>query len=73
MQYYELLIANDLNKLLKQTGLTKDQLKFAINLLKTLKPYPGMEFDKQESDYQIPDVVSKRFTLAGPAKPRCTS
>ena len=68
------MIANDLNKLLKQTGLTKDQLKFAINLLKTLKPYPGMEFDKQESDYQIPDVVvSKRFTLAGPAKPRCTS
>ena len=34
LQYYELLIANDLNKLLKQTGLTKDQLKFAINLLK---------------------------------------
>ncbi|TDM61121.1 RNA polymerase factor sigma-54 [Acinetobacter pittii] len=57
LEYYELLIANDLNKLLKQTGLTKDQLKFAINLLKTLKPYPGMEFDKQESDYQIPDVV----------------
>lgn len=57
LQYYELLIANDLNKLLKQTGLTKDQLKFAINLLKTLKPYPGMDFDKQESDYQIPDVV----------------
>ncbi|KRI63222.1 RNA polymerase factor sigma-54 [Acinetobacter pittii] len=57
LQYYELLIANDLNKLLKQTGLTKDQLKFAINLLKTLKPYPGMDFDKQEYDYQIPDVV----------------
>ncbi len=74
LQYYELLIANDLNKLLKQTGLTKDQLKFAINLLKTLKPYPGMDFDRQESDYQIPDVeVSKRFTLAGSAKPRCTS
>ncbi|PTV50082.1 RNA polymerase factor sigma-54 [Acinetobacter pittii] len=57
LEYYELLIANDLNKLLKQTCLTKDQLKFAINLLKTLKPYPGMEFDRQESDYQIPDVV----------------
>lgn len=63
LQYYELLIANDLNKLLKQTGLTKDQLKFAINLLKTLKPYPGMEFDKQESDYQIPDVVVSKKDL----------
>lgn len=63
LQYYELLIANDLNKLLKQTGLTKDQLKFAINLLKTLKPYPGMDFDKEESDYQIPDVVVSKKDL----------
>ncbi|OBA10925.1 RNA polymerase factor sigma-54 [Acinetobacter calcoaceticus] len=63
LQYYELLIANDLNKLLKQTGLTKDQLKFAINLLKTLKPYPGMDFDKQEYDYQIPDVVVSKKDL----------
>lgn len=63
LQYYELLIANDLNKLLKQTGLMKDQLKFAINLLKTLKPYPGMDFDKEESDYQIPDVVVSKKDL----------
>ncbi|MCU4330373.1 RNA polymerase factor sigma-54 [Acinetobacter pittii] len=63
LQYYELLIANDLNKLLKQTGLTKDQLKFAINLLKTLQPYPGMDFEKQESDYQIPDVVVSKKDL----------
>ncbi|KCY27204.1 RNA polymerase factor sigma-54 [Acinetobacter pittii] len=63
LQYYELLIANDLKKLLKQTGLTKDQLKFAINLLKTLKPYPGMDFDRQESDYQIPDVVVSKKDL----------
>ncbi|MDP9805405.1 RNA polymerase factor sigma-54 [Acinetobacter calcoaceticus] len=63
LQYYELLIANDLNKLLKQTGLTKDQLKFAINLLKTLKPYPGMDFAKEESDYQIPDVVVSKKDL----------
>ncbi|MCG9482372.1 RNA polymerase factor sigma-54 [Acinetobacter sp. P1(2023)] len=63
LQHYELLIANDLNKLLKQTGLTRDQLKFAIDLLKTLKPYPGMDFDKQESDYQIPDVVVSKKDL----------
>jgi len=63
LRHYELLIANDLNKLLKQTGLTRDQLKFAIDLLKTLKPYPGMDFDKQESDYQIPDVVVSKKDL----------
>ncbi|MFI8146016.1 RNA polymerase factor sigma-54 [Acinetobacter sp. ABJ_C5_2] len=63
LQYYELLIANDLNKLLKQTGLSKDQLKFAVDLLKTLKPYPGMDFEKQESEYQIPDVVVAKKDL----------
>ena len=57
LNYYELLISNDLNKLLKQTGLSKEQLTIAIELLKTLKPYPGLEFDQQESEYQVPDVV----------------
>ena len=57
LQCYELLIANDLNKLLKSTGLNMSQLKEAIGLLKTLKPYPGADFESQESDYQIPDVV----------------
>ena len=57
LKYYELLVSNDLNKLLKQTGLSKDQLRFAVDLLKTLKPYPGLDFEKQELEYQIPDVV----------------
>lgn len=63
LQYYELLIANDLNKLLKQTGLSKDELKLSVDLLKKLKPYPGMDFQKQESEYQIPDVVVAKKDL----------
>lgn len=63
LQYYELLIANDLNKLLKQTGLSKDEVKLSVDLLKTLKPYPGMDFQKQESEYQIPDVVVAKKDL----------
>ncbi|WP_445116412.1 RNA polymerase factor sigma-54 [Acinetobacter sp. WZC-1] len=54
---YELLISNDLNRLIKQTGLNADQLKSAVELLRTLKPYPGLEFEDKESDYQVPDVV----------------
>lgn len=57
MTHYELLISNEIPKLLKQTGLNTDQLKCAVELLKTLKPHPGMEFEDNESDYQIPDVV----------------
>src|SRR5690554_895265 len=57
MTHYELIISNEIPKLLKQTGLNTDQLKCAVELLKTLKPHPGMEFEDKESDYQIPDVV----------------
>ncbi len=57
LKHYEYLVSNDLNKLIKQTGLSTDQLKAAIDLLKTLKPYPGLEFQEKDSDYQIPDVV----------------
>jgi RNA polymerase sigma-54 factor len=57
LNFYELLISNDLPKLLKQTNLNINQLKQAISLLKTLKPYPGEAFENKELDYQIPDVV----------------
>ncbi|OTG89194.1 RNA polymerase factor sigma-54 [Acinetobacter sp. ANC 3813] len=57
LQHYELLISNELPKLVKQTGLSTDQLKSAVELLKTLKAHPGVEFEDRESDYQIPDVV----------------
>ncbi|WP_374667289.1 RNA polymerase factor sigma-54 [Acinetobacter sp.] len=57
MRHYELLISNELPKLIKQTGLNADQLKAAVELLKTLKAHPGVEFENRESDYQIPDVV----------------
>ncbi|QIO05153.1 RNA polymerase factor sigma-54 [Acinetobacter shaoyimingii] len=57
LKHYELLIANDLNRLLKQSGLKQDQLKPTVELLKTLKAYPGLEFEDKEQDYQIPDVV----------------
>lgn len=57
LKNYELLITNELPKLIKQTGLNTDQLKQAIGLLKTLKAHPGQEFENKDSDYQIPDVV----------------
>ena len=57
LKNYELLISNELPKLIKQTGLNTEQLKLAISLLKTLKAHPGQEFEDKDSDYQIPDVV----------------
>jgi len=57
LEHYHLLIVNDLGKLLKQTGLNTERLKSAINMLKTLKAYPGIEFEDESSNYQIPDVI----------------
>ncbi len=57
LQHYEFLISNDVNKLLKVTGLSMPELKAAIELLKTLKPSPGLDFEDSNSEYQIPDVV----------------
>ena len=60
LQHYELLISNELPKLIKQTGLNQDQLRCALDLLKTLKPYPGQEFEDKTCNYQIPDVVVRK-------------
>ena len=57
MNHYELLISNELSKLMKQTGLNTDQLKSAVLLLKSLKAYPGADFENKDLDYQVPDVV----------------
>lgn len=57
LKHHELLIANDVNRLIKQTGFKIDQLKQGIELLKTLQAHPGLAFEQKESDYQIPDVV----------------
>ena len=57
LAFYPLLVANDINKLMKQSGLSTEQLKLAIGLMKTLKPYPGSDFSSGEAEYQIPDVV----------------
>lgn len=57
MNHYELLISNELSKLMKQTGLNTDQLKSAVLLLKSLKAYPGADFENKDLNYQVPDVV----------------
>lgn len=57
---HQYLINNDLNKLIKMTGLNADELKAGLGLIKTLKPYPGSDFAEAEIEYQIPDVVISR-------------
>ena len=60
LQNAELLLTNDINKLMRKTQLDIDQLKQAMNLLKSFDPAPGARFQKQEQDYQTPDVILKK-------------
>ena len=57
LQHHDLLISNDLNRLMRQTQLDQDALKQALALIQQLNPYPGQKFSDPERDHQIPDVV----------------
>lgn len=57
LKYHELLEKNDIKGLLKATELSLDELKSAMCLLRTLDPYPGLEFAAQDEEYQTPDVL----------------
>lgn len=60
LQFHELLVANDINRLMRQTQLDHDTLKSALNLIKSLDPYPGLKFEDAERDQQVPDVVVRK-------------
>ncbi|MFC3902449.1 RNA polymerase, sigma 54 subunit, RpoN/SigL [Acinetobacter marinus] len=60
LQNADLLLTNDLNKLMRKTQLDLDQLKQAMALLKSFDPAPGAKFQAQEQDYQTPDVILQK-------------
>ena len=60
LAHADLLIANDINRLVKQTKLSMEQLKAAMGLLKSFDPNPGAQFQNKEQEYQTPDVVLQK-------------
>ncbi|MCJ8146253.1 RNA polymerase factor sigma-54 [Acinetobacter sp. A3.8] len=60
LQNAELLLTNDINKLMRKTQLDLDQLKQAMALLKSFDPAPGARFQEQGQDYQTPDVILQK-------------
>lgn len=60
LQYHELLVANDINRLMRQTQLDQESLKAALSLVKVLDPYPGLKFQDVEKDHQVPDVIVRK-------------
>lgn len=58
--HHELLVANDINRLMRQTQLDQEALKEALVLIKSLDPYPGQKFTDAERDHQVPDVIVRK-------------
>lgn len=60
LKHSDLLLTNDINRLMKQTQLDLDELKDAMLLLKSLDPAPGAKFQTKQQDYQTPDVILQK-------------
>lgn len=58
--HHELLVANDIVKLMRLTQLDQDALRQALQLIKSLDPYPGLKYQAQEQDHQVPDVIVRK-------------
>lgn len=62
LEHHECLIKNDLKKLLKQTGMSIEELQSGIALVRTLNPFPCDGLFNTSVDYQIPDVIVKKVS-----------
>ncbi|MEY2863288.1 MAG: hypothetical protein RLY58_995 [Pseudomonadota bacterium] len=60
LQHHELLVANDITRLMRLTKLDHDELRRALQLIKSLDPYPGLRFQASEQSHQLPDVIVRK-------------
>lgn len=68
LMHSPLLAAHDLSKLMRQTGLSTEELQAAMSLIRTLQPFPGSKFAAQDDTQQIPDVIVQRKLIRGQAR-----
>lgn len=62
LQHHELLVSNELARLLRATQLTEPELQAALLLIKSLDPYPGLKFQSNDDSHQVPDVIVRQKT-----------
>jgi len=55
LQHHELLVSNELVRLLRATQLTEPELHAALLLIKSLDPYPGLKFQSNDDSHQVPE------------------
>ncbi|MCK6439143.1 MAG: RNA polymerase factor sigma-54 [Planctomycetes bacterium] len=63
-EHWDDLLKNKLPKIAKETGYEIDDIKFAIEQISTLTPYPGREFSSSSAQVVTPDLVIEEDTDA---------
>ncbi|HET9024281.1 MAG TPA: RNA polymerase factor sigma-54 [Burkholderiaceae bacterium] len=59
-EHLPLLAARDFLKLRRALGCTDDELRAAHQLIRTLRPHPGVAFGDTRADYVVPDVFVRK-------------
>jgi RNA polymerase sigma-54 factor len=60
LEHHDLLVSNDITRLMRLTHLDHDALRLALNLIKSLDPYPGLKFQDSEQEHQLPDIIVRK-------------
>jgi len=58
--YLKLVASNDYEEMKRETGASSENLKLALELIRSLEPRPGARFDNRRDEYLIPDVYVRR-------------
>jgi RNA polymerase sigma-54 factor len=58
--YLTLIARNDYEKMKRETGASSENLKVALELIRSLEPRPGARFDNRRDEYLVPDVYVRR-------------
>ncbi|MGZ8253679.1 MAG: RNA polymerase factor sigma-54 [Burkholderiaceae bacterium] len=59
-EHLPLLAARDFLKLRRALGCNDDELRAAHQLIRTLRPHPGVAFGDSRADYVVPDVFVRK-------------
>lgn len=54
--FLKLVASNAYEDMLRETGATSENLKQALELIRSLEPRPGARFDNRHDEYVVPDV-----------------
>ncbi len=58
--HLEMLAQGDAKAVARETGATLDEVRLAIDLIKSLDPTPGREFDESRVDYIVPELAVRK-------------